>query len=332
MSEITRILDRSVETPSPLERVGERLPINIISGFLGSGKTTAIIRLLEQKDPEENWAIVVNEFGKISIDGQTLQPKSVSGSVYDIVGGCICCSAKAYLSENLEKIIETAQFDRIIIEPSGLGGIEMVSEIISILPGLQQMPVICMIDITAIENPRLQRNLIYRNQIENADRIVFSKSDLLDDPLERDERIARFNALFPGRNTALGTQDLNSLLLFQGSTETSGRNTRSTGFYPAQQLDDSSYAEQYFSWDAQLIFDPELFQEFTAKNPEIIRLKGHIRTHEGWLLINHSFSGINFSPCPEKQRNELVIIAAKTALKPNGLESMLDSLYFKLKT
>lgn len=318
---------------SPSEGLGEaRLPVHIISGFLGSGKTTAIIRLLEQKDPEENWAIVVNEFGKISIDGQTLQSKSVSGTVYDIVGGCICCSAKAYLSETLDKIIEIAQFDRIIIEPSGLGGIEMVSEIIANLPGLKQMPVICMIDITSIENPRLQRNLIYRNQIEKADRIVCSKSDMFDDTGERDKQIARFNALFPGKNTALGTHDLYSLLHFQESAETSGINTKSTGFYPAQQLDDSSYAEQYFSWAAHLIFDPESFQEFTAKNPEIIRLKGHIRTHEGWMLINHSFSGISFSPCPEKPRNELVIIAAKTAFNPNGLESMLNSLFFKLKT
>lgn len=82
-----------------------KIPVHIISGFLGAGKTTEIIRILEQKPATENWAIIINEFGKISIDGKTLQSKSAAGSLYEISGGCICCSAKGYFAENLDKIV-----------------------------------------------------------------------------------------------------------------------------------------------------------------------------------------------------------------------------------
>ena len=82
------------------------IPVNIISGFLGSGKTTAIINLLRQKTTDEQWAVIINEFGKISIDSQTLRSiTSDTGTVFDISGGCICCSARGYFQENLEKII-----------------------------------------------------------------------------------------------------------------------------------------------------------------------------------------------------------------------------------
>jgi len=81
------------------------IPVHIISGFLGAGKTTMIIRLLGRKPETENWAIIINEFGKISIDAQTLQSKSAEGSLYEISGGCICCSAKGYFAENLDKIV-----------------------------------------------------------------------------------------------------------------------------------------------------------------------------------------------------------------------------------
>lgn len=129
-----------------------KIPVNIISGFLGSGKTTAIIKLLGHKNAGEQWAIIVNEFGKISIDCQTLSSSSPGGTVYDISGGCICCSANGYFQENLEKIVRLGKYVRIIIEPSELGGIDMVSEIVVASPDLRLMPVICLVDITFIEN------------------------------------------------------------------------------------------------------------------------------------------------------------------------------------
>ena len=91
----------------------KKIPVNIITGFLGSGKTTAILHLLKQKKAEEQWAVVINEFGKVSVDFETLSPKaSKNEKVFEISGGRICCSAKEYFDENLNEIIAQQGFDR----------------------------------------------------------------------------------------------------------------------------------------------------------------------------------------------------------------------------
>lgn len=134
----------------------EKIPVNIISGFLGSGKTTAIIKILGQKTTNEQWAVIINEFGKVSIDSQTLRSSSSNaGMIFEVSGGCICCSAKGYFLENLEKIVRSGNYTRIIIEPSGLGGIELVSEIVGANHAFRLMPAICLVDIRSIENLRL---------------------------------------------------------------------------------------------------------------------------------------------------------------------------------
>jgi G3E family GTPase len=301
-------------SPPPLEGEGGRLPIpvNIISGFLGSAKTTAIIRLLEQKQPGERWAIVVNEFGKVSIDGQTLQSKSIMGSVFDISGGCICCSAKIYLKENLEKIVETDNFDRIIIEPSGLGGIEMVSEIVASIPALKLMPVICMLDITGLVHLKFMRNLIYQSQISMADRIVFSKCDLVDSPDKLEELRMKFNSLFPEKSNSLLSVQLSLLLLSSADRLNSGNEKTGRTYIPSHQLTDSNYTEQVFSFAGNCVINLNKLREECQSNQAIIRVKGHIHLPEGWMLFNYTLTGIDVKPCETQQNNELIIISEKS--------------------
>ncbi len=290
----------------------KKTPVNIISGFLGSGKTTAIIRLLEQKKPDECWAIVVNEFGKISIDGQALQSRSLMGSVFDISGGCICCSAKIYLKENLEKIIETNRFDRIIIEPSGLGGIEMVSDIVGAIPELELMPVICMVDMIALDNPKLQRNLIYQSQIRMSDRIIFSKCDLVDISGQRDDLLDRFRQLFPAKNSwsmGIAIQDL-----YPGNTSEEQTTSETTKLLiPAHHLDDKGYIEQVFELEKARIFNIEEFDKLCREYPSVIRAKGYIRLPEGWKLFNYTLSGSHTEPSPEQSASSLVVIAERSS-------------------
>lgn len=289
-----------------------KIPVNIISGFLGSGKTTTIIRLLEQKPPKEYWAIVVNEFGKVSIDGQTLQSKSVAGSVFDILGGCICCSAKIYLKENLEKIVETEKFDRILIEPSGLGGIEMVSEMVGLIPQLSLMPVICMVDITSLENPKFQRIPIYNAQIRMSDMIIFSKCDLLDSPERQDELVVKFKSSFPDKYSCfVGTKlTISVLSSIDLEKKAEGLNSKNN-FLPAPHLTDENFQGRVFQFGIEHIFDPEKLIGLINKYHSIIRSKGHLNTTSGWALFNYTLSGCNFEPCQAKEQNEIVIIFRK---------------------
>jgi len=211
-----------------------KISVNIISGFLGSGKTTAIIKLFSHKTPDENWAIVINEFGKISIDGQTLRSESAAGSVFEINGGCICCSAKIYLYDNLKTIIEAGVYRRILIEPSGLGGIEMITEIVQTLPNLTLMPVICMVDITGLENPRLQQNMIFKAQISKSDRIVISKCDLITDKNQQDQLILKFKSGFPDKPVFKNVVSFS--LLNPSDAEKTYRNPNGQFITPLQRL------------------------------------------------------------------------------------------------
>lgn len=301
------------------------IPVHIISGFLGSGKTTAIIRLLDQKHPDESWAIVVNEFGKIPIDGKTLQSKSVTGSVFDISGGCICCSAKLYLKENLEKIVETNRFERIVIEPSGLGGIEMVTEIVASIPRLELMPVICMVDITGLVHQKFQRNLIYQSQIRMADHIVFSKCDLVDSQEQLEELQIKFNALFPEKSSCITSSHLTTLPLRPFNSSNSGVEKKGSTFFPSHHLSDSNYSEQVFSFDGNCIFNLNKLREICEANQAIIRAKGHIHLPEGWMLFNYTSNGFDIKSCLAQQNNELIFISEKKEAKNLELNSLLSS-------
>jgi len=293
----------------------KKTPVNIISGFLGSGKTSAIIWLLAQKNPDESWAIVINEFGKISIDGQTLQSKSTEGSVFDISGGCICCSARGYLNENLEKIVETGKYQRIIIEPSGLGGIDMVSEIVKLKSGLHLMPVICLVDVTVIENPRLQMNFIYKNQISKAGFIVFSKIDLVPESELLNQLIGKFKSLFPEKKNLLLGENLTPALL-DLDLANSGTQHVQFIFTPESQLTNQNFEEKLFHFENNIRFNTSKLSGFFHEYQAIIRAKGHLQTENGWQLVNFTLSGCIFESCPQKNQGELVIIAEKSVEFP----------------
>jgi G3E family GTPase len=97
-----------------------KVPVHIITGFLGSGKTTLIHSLIEQKPVDEKWAILVNEFGQIGIDQAMFDVRN-SIVVKGLPGGCLCCQLAFVLQAALVNLLARSKPDRVIIEPSGLG-------------------------------------------------------------------------------------------------------------------------------------------------------------------------------------------------------------------
>ena len=291
------------------------IPVNIISGFLGSGKTTAIIKLFNQKTTNEEWAVIINEFGKISIDSQTLRSTtSNTGTVFDISGGCICCSAKGYFQENLEKIISSGNYSRILIEPSGLGGIDFVSEIVTASDNLKLMPVICLVDITMIENPRLQFLPVFRSQIGKADIIVFTKCDLLEGEATEDRLVELFKSIFPDKQHCLRKSEPSLLPCI---LDTNGQPEKQSGKYrmlPIMDptLTDDNYQQEVYQYEKNTIFDSDKLISLFTNHPYIIRVKGHVRTSSGWNLFNHTLSGSNFEVCQAKTQSEVIIISEKS--------------------
>jgi len=154
------------------------IPTNIISGFLGAGKTTAIQHLIKHKPQSESWAIVVNEFGQIGVDGKLLQNDDVA--VKEIPGGCLCCVASQSFSVGLNQIIKQRRPQRIIIEPTGLGHPKKLIDTLSsefYESVLDLKAVINLLDARNLSDPRYLQHETFMSQIAMADVLIANKQD-----------------------------------------------------------------------------------------------------------------------------------------------------------
>ena len=279
---------------------------HIISGFLGAGKTTLILQLLGRKPPDEHWAIVINEFGKISIDGATLQSKSAEGSLYEISGGCICCSAKAYFAENLEKIVSEKQYHRILIEPSGLGGIDHITELVGQHPDLQLMPVVCLVDMAMTKHPRLRMLPIFKVQVLKADLVMFTKTELMD---EQELLLLKeqFASDFPGK-IYITAEEADVFFLDKDMETVLHKNNLSPAFSLAETAGKEDYKGFSLKLSVDKVIHPTWLSQLLALEPAIVRAKGYIYTGNEWLLFNYTLTGTTTESCSLKLGNELVVI------------------------
>ena len=102
---------------------------NLIIGFLGSGKTTSILHLLANKDPAEKWAVLVNEFGEVGIDGALLADSGAM--VKEIPGGCMCCVNGLPMQVGRNTLLRQGKPDRLLIEPTGLGHQKQILDLLT---------------------------------------------------------------------------------------------------------------------------------------------------------------------------------------------------------
>jgi G3E family GTPase len=152
---------------------------HIVTGFLGVGKTTAILHLLQHKPAEEKWAVLVNEFGEIGIDGAILEGRGAT--IKEIPGGCLCCVNGLPLQVGLNQLLAQAQPDRLLIEPTGLGHPQNVLDVLTgpyYRDVLELRAVLCLVDPCKLEEPRYREHETLRAQLQIADVIVANKTDL----------------------------------------------------------------------------------------------------------------------------------------------------------
>lgn len=155
------------------------IPTSLILGFLGVGKTTAILDLLKHKPENEVWAVLVNEFGEVGIDGAMLQTEGAF--IKEIPGGCMCCVAGLPMQIGLNQLIHKARPDRLLIEPTGLGHPAQILDTLTsehYQEVLAMGPVICLVDPRRLEEPKVLANVQFRDQVAAADILVANKTDL----------------------------------------------------------------------------------------------------------------------------------------------------------
>ena len=111
----------------------QSIPTNLITGFLGSGKTTAILNLLRSRPADSHWAVLVNEFGDVGIDGALLEKENLNDGIFikEVPGGCLCCAAGLPLQIALNLLIQKAKPERILIEPTGVGHPKKVLDVLT---------------------------------------------------------------------------------------------------------------------------------------------------------------------------------------------------------
>lgn len=153
--------------------------INIITGFLGSGKTTTILNLLAQKKDAAPWAVLVNEFGEIGIDGAILQASGVA--IKEVPGGCICCVAGLPMQVALNQLIRTVRPARILIEPTGLAHLSQLIATLTSDHFAEQLDVratIALLDARKLADARYISHEIFNDQLQHADIVLANKAEL----------------------------------------------------------------------------------------------------------------------------------------------------------
>ncbi|WP_178862055.1 CobW family GTP-binding protein [Thiomicrorhabdus cannonii] len=154
--------------------------VNLICGPLGSGKTSLIRHLLTQKPANENWTLLVNEFGAAGIDGAIFDCHP-STQVFELPGGCICCSAQGELKNTLHYILTQTNTQRLLIEPTGLGEPDSIVDLLRSLDQQQQLQLqtlFSVFDAAFLKLDEVARYTVLQNLMNMADVIVLNKQDL----------------------------------------------------------------------------------------------------------------------------------------------------------
>lgn len=304
-----------------------KTPINIITGFLGVGKTTTLRHLLEHRPEGENWAVLVNEYGEIGIDGALLDDAPEGLTIKEVPGGCICCSAGVAFGVAVVELLRNVRPDRLLIEPTGLATVRGILETFE-KPGLVESTdvraVIALVDPGHWASPRHRMHETYKEQIEGADVILASRADLgTREQLERLLEDAR--AMFPPRlhvgEISHGQMEL-GLLDLEGSPET--RRLALEELTPVTDIDHHGHHHHHHEetgleveaggwvFGPEHVFDEAQLMSWLGSPPlpqGLLRLKGVFRTTGGWIAVNGTPEMATVRPSSHRRDSRLEILA-----------------------
>lgn len=278
--------------------------VNVITGFLGSGKTTTLLNLLAHKPADENWAILVNEFGEVGIDGALLADRGAT--LKEIPGGCMCCVNGLPLQVGLNMLLKQTKPDRLIIEPTGLGHPKQLLDMLRAAvyqPWIQVDATLTLLDPRQLADQRVVENENFRDQLTAADIVIANKSDRWSD--EDRQRLATWQQQNLGDRqlveSAWGKIDP-ALLCQPGLADRAvpeaahhHHSSRPQGL-AALKLEGSArwrralnegqgYAACGWIFDADTVFDTIPALEW-ARHAPVDRVKGVLRTADGLVNIN----------------------------------------------
>ena len=166
------------------------IKVDVVSGFLGAGKTTLIAKLVKEVFAGQKVVLVENEFGEIGIDGGLLKEAGIE--IRELNSGCICCTLKGDFEESLKQVAETYSPDRIVIEPSGVGKLSDILRAIRSVDGLELSSYSTVVDANRCKIYHKNFKEFFDDQIVTAACVILSRTQAVsEDKLAQDVAIVR---------------------------------------------------------------------------------------------------------------------------------------------
>lgn len=311
-----------------------RVPVHIVTGFLGSGKTTLIHSLVAQKPVDEKWAILVNEFGQIGID-QAMFEQRQDVVVKGLPGGCLCCQLAFVLQAALVNLLARNKPDRVIIEPSGLGHpaglLDLLrSEAFNDVVIVQD--IIATLDPRRLDEPRVRQHDTFQDQLSMADAVAITMGEQAS--AEQHERAQQYIAkLWPQRKwvhriehgtlplalliesdqasvrNATAMPDTHRQLIANPSLEGSFFDAPPQRNQPQQKRASSlGYTSTGLRWHPDEHFDLDRLAAYLSELPATARAKGVFHTEQGWKQLNRADGTLSVGGSAWRQDSRLEVI------------------------
>lgn len=323
----------------------ESIPVHLFTGFLGSGKSTLIRRLIDQKPQDERWAVLINEFGQIGID-QTMFDSRDDVIVKGLPGGCLCCQLAFVLQATLVNLLRLHRPDRVLIEPSGLGhpaGLLDVLRSEAFAGVLEVHDIVALLDPSHLDDPRVREHETFNDQLAMADAVVLTMIDRVGpEQVAAAETFAR--GLWPAKKWVAqaphGELDV-GMLLASGCHRPEREIATSEGHAALREagsqvlvLDDFAqlepapgspleasgralgYVTQGWRWNAEDVFDLDRLTRVLHGLPTDLRVKGVWHTHAGWKLYNRGDGAVSLVTSAWRRDSRLELIGEPEKMPP----------------
>ncbi|MBA3597015.1 MAG: GTP-binding protein [Methylibium sp.] len=312
----------------------ERLPLLVVGGFLGAGKTTLINHwLTETGKPPLRLAVLVNDFGAINIDVASIASRG--GDVIALTNGCVCCSIGDDLAGALMRVLDAdVAVDAIVVEASGVSDPWRIAQIALAEPQLALAGVVVLVDASVAaqqsRDPLLADTLV--RQLKSADLVVLNKTDLADD--DSATRMARnwVQAHAPYTPCIAPSAPVVSLAeLLEDRPGLPRRTTSGAGSAPGEPT--HIHATEFESWSIRPkhAFDMEALRKRLTRMPAgMLRLKGFVRSDKGVVGWELQFAGRHLSlrkaPFLDDDGVGVVAVGLRGQLPRAVLESLFSSI------
>lgn len=314
--------------------------IDVIIGFLGSGKTSFILNILEIMASREKMAVIVNEFGDLGIDGAVLSQRDTE--IVELSSGCICCTLSRDLLGQVEMLAQKYSPHRLLIEPSGVATVTSLMNILRSLKlekYVENLRIICIIDAVDFFTFYEQNKLYVESQLKSALLVVINKIDLVEEKVVADimSLVTQLNKQARVIVTSYGIITVDDFLWIpqNGEHEHEQEEVYEEHIHEHEHMHDEDLAGEILHQHERMEYIPSI-QDIESYNlecddsfhahefnlflnsllgkefGEVLRAKGIIHLIErGWVLFNLASGYVTMTPMEKAQPMGKMFIAGR---------------------